>query len=81
MEALIIGLLGLVGSLVQKGAQAYADAQKQHDELIAAVESGLSDAQMALARMKSDHDVRMADARKKIADLAEEAKAHASSER
>lgn len=67
MQALVIALLGLIGELVKRGAQAYADAQKQHDELIAAAEQGLLEARVLLDRMKSDHDARMDAARRVIA--------------
>lgn len=60
MPAILISLLGLIGTLIQKGAAAYEDAQKKHDDLVAAVESGLAEAQAALAKMKSDHATSMA---------------------
>ena len=66
MPAVIVALLGIIGDLVKRGAEAYADAQKQHDDLVAAVETGLTQAQAALAQMKSDHAARMAAAQAAI---------------
>lgn len=66
MQAVIIALLGIVGDLIKKGADAYADAQKQHEDLVAAVENGLNQAQQALNQMKSDHAARVAAAQAAI---------------
>lgn len=67
MTAFLVPLLGLIGKLVEIGAKAYQDAQKQHDDVVAAYQSALEEAKNMLDTLKAAHDERMATAKSEIA--------------